>query len=66
MFLYADSERDRVFREEWAKTGKKLDMGKGCVRFKKYGDLAEDVLAKTIKSITVDGYITLYESLIKK
>src|SRR5689334_6000278 len=24
----------RWFREAWAKTGKKLDMGKACVRFK--------------------------------
>src|SRR4051812_37152315 len=34
------SERERAFREAWAKTGKKLDMGKACVRFKKPEDLA--------------------------
>src|SRR5580693_637357 len=28
------------FREAWAKTGKKLDMGKACVRFKKLENVA--------------------------
>ncbi len=32
--------RERPFREAWANTGKKLDMGKSCVRFKKLDDLA--------------------------
>ncbi len=32
------------FQKEWAKTGKKLDMGKSCIRFKKLDDLAFDVI----------------------
>jgi hypothetical protein len=31
------------FTSEYQKSGKKLDMGKGCVRFKKLEDLALDV-----------------------
>src|SRR5262245_12097077 len=27
------------FREAWTKTGKKLDMGKACIRFKKLDDV---------------------------
>src|SRR4029077_14756586 len=30
------------FTSEYKKSGKKLDMGKGCVRFKSLGDLALD------------------------
>src|SRR3954452_7713248 len=29
----------RWFRDAWTKTGKKLDMGKACIRFKKVEDL---------------------------
>src|SRR5262249_47787445 len=32
-------EHAQWFRDEWAKTGKKLDMGKSCIRFKKLSDL---------------------------
>ena len=34
-----DSDRARWFREAWVKAGKKLDMGKACVRFKKLEDV---------------------------
>src|SRR5262245_7825986 len=32
------------FRKEYEATGKRLDMGKSCVRFKKVDDLALDVI----------------------
>jgi hypothetical protein len=35
MCAYGDSPLAEWFREAWAKTGKKLDMGKACVRLKK-------------------------------
>ena len=35
MCIYGDSDHSNWFQEAWAKTGKKLDMGKSCVRFKK-------------------------------
>ena len=34
------------FTSEYEKSGKKLDMGKGCVRFKKLEDLALDVVGR--------------------
>ncbi len=33
--VYGNPEHEAWFREAWAKSGKKLDMGKSCVRFKK-------------------------------
>jgi hypothetical protein len=35
------------FTTEYKKSGKKLDMGKGCVRFKSLEDLALDVVGRT-------------------
>src|SRR5262245_65586155 len=43
MCVYGDSQHSEWFRGAWSKSGKKLDMGKACVRFKKVGDLALDV-----------------------
>ena len=53
------------FIEEWAKTGKKLDMGKSCVRFKKLDDLPLDVIGKMVGRISVKKYITMYEKALK-
>ena len=47
----------------FADAGKKLDMGKSCVRFKKLDDLPLDVIAETIARTPVDKYIEGYESV---
>ena len=43
MGIYFDEEQAKWFVEEWKKTGKKLNMGKSCVRFKKNGGRAAGV-----------------------
>ena len=60
--LYIDEEQARWFVEEWKKAGKKLDMGKSCVRFKTLDDVAIDVIGRAIKRMPVKQYIALYES----
>jgi len=50
------------FRKEWEKTGKKLDMGKSCVRFRKLEDLALDVLGREIARFPVKTYLRRYEA----
>ena len=52
------------FREAWAKTGKKLDMGKACVRFKKVEDLALDVIGEAIKRVPAKAYIDQYQQVL--
>ena len=37
-------------------------MGKSCLRFKRAEDVAEDVLAETIRSIPVERFIAEYEA----
>ena len=48
------------FRAEWENTGRKLDMGKSCIRFKKVDDLALDVVAKAIRSVPTNEYVESY------
>ncbi|MCZ6597279.1 MAG: DUF1801 domain-containing protein [Planctomycetota bacterium] len=62
--VYSSESEQRWFREAWLKTGKKLDMGKSCVRFKKIDDVALDVIGKTIKRTPARKFIAYYESAI--
>jgi hypothetical protein len=64
MTIYGDAEQARWFREAWAKSGKKLDMGKSCVRFKKAEDLALDVIGQAVRRITAKGYAERYRQLL--
>jgi Domain of unknown function (DU1801) len=53
-------------RDEFQKAGKKLDMGKGCVRFKKLADLPLDVIGQVIAQATPQQFIAWYEASRKK
>ena len=54
---------DSEFRRRWRETGKKLDMGKSCVRFRKIDDLALDVIGDTIAATSVDDLIAAHEKV---
>jgi hypothetical protein len=56
MCLYCSGTLKDRFEREWKKAGKKLDMGKCCVRFKRVEDLALDVIGETIRGVTAKGY----------
>lgn len=63
--VYGDNDHAKWFREAWAKTGKKLDMGKSCVRFKKLDDVPLDIVGQAIKRVPVKKWVEIYESAIK-
>jgi Domain of unknown function (DU1801) len=65
MCIYGDSNHLKWFREAWAKTGKKLDMGKSCVRFKKLEDIPLDVIGEVIKRVPARKYVEYCESALK-
>ena len=52
----------RWFREAWTKAGKKLDMGKCCVRFKKLEDLPLVLVAEALRKWTVEEFIANYQA----
>lgn len=60
--VYGDTELSRKFVTEYKATGKKLDMGKSCVRFKKLEDVPLEVIGKAIAATSVDEFIKMYES----
>jgi hypothetical protein len=50
------------FTNEYKKSGKKLDMGKGCVRVKKLDDLALDVVGRTVARVPVEEHMANYRA----
>jgi hypothetical protein len=58
---YLDEERARRLRDAHARAGKKLDMGKSCVRFKSLDALELDAIAAEIASTTPAQFIGRYE-----
>ncbi|HEU4338439.1 MAG TPA: DUF1801 domain-containing protein [Planctomycetota bacterium] len=61
MSVYGNPDHEKWFRQAWAKTGKKLDMGKSCVRFKKVEDLALDVIGESIRRVPAKAYVEHYQ-----
>jgi len=62
MSVYADSAEERALRAAFAKAGKKLDMGKSCVRFRRLADLEMEALGEAIAAVPVDEFVARYEA----
>ena len=62
MSFYGHPTLSAWFTSEYQKSGKKLDMGKGCVRFKKLEDLPLDVIGRTIARVPVEEHIANYQA----
>ena len=59
--VYGNPEMERWFRQAWAKTGKKLDMGKACVRFRTLEDVPLEVIGEAIRRMPARKFIEHYE-----
>lgn len=67
MGMYAKPELLDWFVAEYPKYSKrKLDMGKSCIRFKKMDDIPLELLAELSKKMTVEEWIDIYETNVKK
>ena len=64
--IYMDDALKDRFVEDWKKTGKKLDMGKSCVRFKKLEDVPLKVVGDAVKRVPMRKYIKQYEEQLQK
>jgi hypothetical protein len=61
MTVYGDPEKQKQLKAGFARAGKKLDMGKACIRFRTLDDLPLDTIADIIASTPVDAYVAAYE-----
>jgi hypothetical protein len=60
---YQDSKLRKQLEDAFKKAGKKLDMGKSCLRFKQIEDVPLDAIAGVIAALPVAKYIAAYEKV---
>ena len=61
MNIYGDPEAEKWFTESYKASGKKLDMGKSCVRFKTLDDLPLDLIGEAVARTSASDFIEWYE-----
>ena len=67
MGIYANKELYDWFVEEYPKySSRKLDMGKSCIRFKKFEEIPFDLIGELVTKISVEDWIATYESAFLK
>lgn len=57
MAIYGDEALRERFETAYCATGKRLDVGKSCVRFRKLDDLPLDLVPEMIGAVDVDDYV---------
>lgn len=60
--VYSDPETKATLERGFEEAGKRLDMGKSCVKFKKLEDLPLEVIGEVIASCPPSRLIEIYES----
>ena len=58
---YQESEESRWLADAFRRAGKKMDMGKSCLRFKSLDDLPLEAIGEFISRTPVDEFIRQYE-----
>ena len=67
MGIYAEPELLDWFVQEYnASNSRKLDMGKSCIRFKKWEEIPLELIATLVRKRTPQDWIEVYERLYKK
>lgn len=66
MGIYSEKAGEELLRKAFEKAGKKLDMGKSCIRFRKIDDLPLRVIAEAIAATPVEDFTALYEASRKR
>ncbi|MFN7876506.1 MAG: DUF1801 domain-containing protein [Pirellula sp.] len=61
---YNDTEFDSWIRKAFEKVGKKLDMGKCCIRFKKLEDLPMEIVAEAFRRVRCSQFVESYEAFL--
>lgn len=60
---YADPAQRQFLEDAFAKAGKKMDMGKSCLRFRTTDDLPLDAVGKLIASTPPKKFIEIYKNI---
>ena len=61
--IYINNRAREEFEKEFRSTGKRLDVGKSCVRFRKLADLPLDLIGKVISSVSIQEFVLQVKEL---
>jgi len=61
--VYGDKGLRGWFEKAYKQTGKKLDMGQSCVRFKSLDSLPVEIIGEAIAKVSVDKYVDTYRKV---
>ncbi len=64
MPVYGDKTTREWFQKAWARSGKKLNMGGCCIRFRKLEDAALDVIGEAIRRTPARAYVANYVKIL--
>jgi hypothetical protein len=59
---YQDPQAGALLRDAARREGRKLDMGKSCVRFRAPDELPLDAIAALLRRLSVDDFVASYEN----
>lgn len=60
--VYQDPAAARRLRDAYAAAGKRIDLGKSCLRFRRFEDLLAEAVAAEIASLDVDALVAQHEA----
>ena len=62
MGAYSDPKQHQRLEQAFARAGKRMDMGRSCLRFKRLEDLPMAAIGQVIASTPPKKYIAIYEA----
>ena len=64
--IYCDEALRKKFEDDYRASGKKMDMGKSCVRFTKLENLPLEVIGQAISAVTMEEFVAFTRELHRK
>lgn len=61
--IYMDEELNQDFEEKYRATGKRYDVGKSCVRFRKLDDLPLELIGESIQAVSMEEFVERIKGL---
>ncbi len=61
MAVYGSDVVRREFEVAYQKSGKRMDIGKSCIRFRELDDLPLDVVADAVAAVSIDQYLQMQQ-----
>ena len=62
MGVYSEPGGEKWFKGLWAKSGKKLDMGKSCVRFERLEDVSLEAIGAAIERTSPEKMMAIHDA----